>query len=64
MSDADIARAGLHENGQLFRCIHCGRVWEKYRDQSGEWTKRKIGTYEGPGLEDGFTPFRGEFDFL
>jgi hypothetical protein len=64
MTDDDIAQAKLGKNGQLFRCSHCGRVWEKYRDQMGEWVKRKIGTYDGPGPELGYTPFRGRQDWL
>jgi hypothetical protein len=61
MSAAHIVRAGLHDNGHLFRCTYCGRVWEKYRDQLGEWAQMKIGTYDGPGPEVGFTPFHSKF---
>jgi hypothetical protein len=61
MTEADITQACLHDTGELFWCRHCGRVWEKYRDSYDEWVKRKIGTYDGPGPESGFTPYKGPF---
>jgi hypothetical protein len=63
MTDADIASARLHDHGELFRCRHCGCVWERYRDELGERAKRKIGTFEGPGPEVGFVPFRDPYYF-
>lgn len=59
MTEADIADAHLQDRGRLFWCRHCGRIWEKYRDELGKWVSSKVGTYGGPGPQQGFIPYNG-----
>lgn len=57
MSETDVANARLHD-GEIFRCRHCGLVWEKYRDRYGTLAQRKIGEYDGPNTRvRGFIPY-------
>ena len=62
MTPDQVAEAYLQPGAQLYRCRHCGCVWEKYRNALGDWDKRKIGTYDGPGPERGFVLYRNPRD--
>lgn len=57
MNSFNVASARLHENGELRHCQHCGCVWELWDDKELGLRKRRVGTFEGPGSEVGFTLF-------
>lgn len=54
MTEAQLKAVRLHAGGELYHCLHCGCVWEQFRDDLRVCHKRVLGTFDGPGPEVGF----------